>query len=281
MFGYINVNKETLKQEEYEYYRSFYCGLCHSLKKHYGQLSRLSLSYDLCFIGLLLTQVYEEDESKQVKKACLLHPLQKHLVSENEYIDYACDMSIVLTYYKCVDNYKDEHSFTSKLYGEALKKAFNKVKSKYPHKVNKIKAILDEYDALEAKNETDIDELAKLTGMMMEEVILYQEDHYSKYLKGMAHYLGRFIYILDAYDDLEKDRKKKRFNPFYELSKQKDFNEQVKKMLEIMIAESVDYFDYLPIINHNELLQNILYSGIWSKFEMIYQQRTGDKNGSL
>ena len=280
MFGYINVNKASINQEEYEYYHSYYCGLCHTLKRKYGQLSRLSLSFDLCFVALLLTQLYE-DESKQANKACLLHPFVKHQISENKYIDYVCDMNIVLTYFKCNDDYKDEKQLLPKIYGMSLTKAFQKIERQYPDKVNKIRQILNQYDELEKKQESNIDVLAKLTGEMMEVIMVYQEDEYSKYLKGMANYLGRFIYIMDAYDDIEKDIKHHAFNPFKNSYQDVDFNERVKMMLEVMMGECVDYFDYLPIINHVELLKNILYDGIWSKFSMIYKKRTGDDHGSL
>ncbi len=280
MFGYVNVNQEKLSEEQKHYYQGFYCGLCDSLKKRYGNLSRLSLNNDLCFVALLLTSLYE-CETKISKKRCLIHPCKQHYVASNEMIDYACDMTIVLTYYKCVDDWEDEKKKSSKAYMYLLQKAFNKVEKLYPHKVVAIRQALDEGNEIEKHYDGNIDELLKCSGKMMEAIMVYKDDEYSRYLKVLANYLGRFIYLLDAYDDVLEDKKLNRFNPLFDEYQKEGFDDKVNDMLEAMIAISSEAYEFLPIVENNELLRNILYGGVWVKFMQIKEKRLGDKDGSL
>ena len=78
MFGYITICRPELKVKEYDTYRTYYCGLCHSLKERYGQVPRLTLSFDMTFLAILLSGLYEE-ENRQSCGRCLLHPMQKAL----------------------------------------------------------------------------------------------------------------------------------------------------------------------------------------------------------
>ena len=103
MFGYIMVNKGELKFKEYELYQSYYCGLCRKLKEHYGILGQLTLSYDLTFVILLLTALYEP-KGRKGSSHCAVHPLRKQVIRVNEFTDYAADMNMLLTYYKCEDD---------------------------------------------------------------------------------------------------------------------------------------------------------------------------------
>ena len=116
MFGYVVCNKKALSQEEQERYQSVYCGVCRSLKKRFGQLERFSLSYDMTFLALFLSALYEPwEEEKNIR--CVLHPLKKKTAVENEFIDYAADMTVVLSYYKCMDDWEDERKHIRRQYG--------------------------------------------------------------------------------------------------------------------------------------------------------------------
>lgn len=120
MFGYIVVHKPELKVREYETYRASYCGLCHSLKKQSGRIGQLTLSFDMTFLALLLTGLYEP-ETVTKSARCIAHPVEKHFYRENRYFDYAADMNVLLTYYKCLDDWQDERKLTACLFGQALK----------------------------------------------------------------------------------------------------------------------------------------------------------------
>lgn len=280
MFGYINVNQDKLNEEQKNYYQGFYCGLCASLKKRYGNISRLALNNDLCFVALLLTSLYES-ETMIKKERCLIHPFKQHYVASNEMIDYACDMTIVLTYFKCMDDLQDENKIVSKAYMHLLQKGFNKVKKIYPEKVELIKDALDKGNEIEKNYDGNIDELLKCSGKMMEAIIVYKDDEYSRYLKVLANYLGRFIYLLDAYDDILDDKKLNRFNPLFDEYQKEGFDDKVSNMLESIIAISSEAYEFLPIVENSELLRNILYGGVWTKFTQIKKKRLGETDGSL
>lgn len=109
MFGYVLADASRLTKEENERYRSFYCGLCRSLKKNCGNISRLTLNYDLTFLSLFLSAVYN-DKSEPENKTCVLHPFTKNPSIENEFSDYSAYMNIVLSYYKLIDDWKDDKS---------------------------------------------------------------------------------------------------------------------------------------------------------------------------
>ena len=109
-----------------------------------------------------------------------------------------------------------------------------------------------------------------------------KEDEWKHRLYELGDYLGRFVYLLDAYDDIERDIQKKQFNPLMELYAQKDFDKRVQAMLEIMIAKCAEAFEGLPILEYIDILRNILYSGVWSKYEMIRKKRLGEEDaGSI
>ena len=108
LFGYIIVNKPEMKFKEFDLYHAYYCGLCRSLKKCYGMAGQISLSYDMTFLAMLLCGLYEPEETRS-RERCVAHPLSKHMAIENIFTEYAADMNVLLTMYKCEDDWADEH----------------------------------------------------------------------------------------------------------------------------------------------------------------------------
>ncbi|MBQ7901463.1 MAG: hypothetical protein IJ365_05825, partial [Clostridia bacterium] len=125
MFGYINIYKDELKVKEYNDFRSYYCGLCKALGKRYNQLVRLGLNYDLTFLAILLDSMYDE-QAKCDKLGCIKNLAKKKTVIDNKAVDFAADMSIILTYYKLADDVRDDKSikafFAAVPYWFAVKK---------------------------------------------------------------------------------------------------------------------------------------------------------------
>ena len=278
MFGYVIVNKPELKIKDFDIYRSFYCGLCQCLKKEFGQLSRFSLNYDMTFLAILLTALYEPPTEEKMKR-CMVHPMQKRRMYDNIYLSYAAEMTIVLTYLKCEDNWQDEHSHTSHMYQKVLKHRYESIKQKYPEKVTRIEKALTALGEEEKKGTKDLDLLASYTGRFMAEILCYKEDEWAPTLKTMGDYLGRYIYLLDAYDDLEEDKKKQCFNPLLEEAKKSDFDERMRTILELMISASCEAFEILPVIAYADIIRNVLYTGIWAKYELARKKRTGEEDG--
>ena len=115
MFGYIVINQSEMKFKEYDVYRSYYCGLCQSLKERYGVLGQLSLNYDMTFILMLLTGLYEPEE-QEAQCRCVAHPLEKHPTRRNLFTDYVADMTVLFSCYKAEDDWEDEHSLKGLVY---------------------------------------------------------------------------------------------------------------------------------------------------------------------
>ena len=108
MFGYVTVNKPEIKFKDFDVYRSFYCGLCRELRERYGIPGQISLTYDMTFVVLLLSALYEPPTKKGTSR-CVVHPLKPQPVRKNTVTEYCADMNVILTYYKCMDDWQDEH----------------------------------------------------------------------------------------------------------------------------------------------------------------------------
>lgn len=277
MFGYIMVNKGELKFKEFELYQSYYCGLCRKLKEHYGMLGQLTLSYDLTFVILLLTALYEP-RGKKGTSCCAVHPLRKQVIRVNEFSDYAADMNMLLTYYKCEDDWQDERKWDRLLFGQLLWRRIKKKGISERKKAERIQKYLKELSAKEKEENHDLDEMAGLFGKIMAEIVAAREDEWEEELRTMGFYLGKFIYLCDAYEDIEKDEKKGVYNPLSYLKERPDFEEACEKILTMMAAECSRAFEKLPIIEYTGILRNILYSGIWFRYEKIRKERKGVKN---
>ena len=104
MFGYIVMNKPEIKFKDFDLYRSFYCGLCRELKSKYGISGQISLTYDMTFVVILLSALYEPHTQKGSTR-CIIHPVCKQPVRRNIVTEYAADMNVLLTYYKCRDDW--------------------------------------------------------------------------------------------------------------------------------------------------------------------------------
>lgn len=277
MFGYIIINKDDMKFKEYDIYHSFYCGLCRVLKEKYGIRGQLTLSYDMTFVVMLLTSLYEPEIVEGMTK-CIAHPFEKHQTRKNDYTEYVADMNILLTYYKCYDDWDDDKKCSGLLFANALKPAYRKVRKKYPDKAYKIERSMADLRSLENRNEEDVDKMAGLFGQVMAEILDVRADEWQESLQRIGFYLGKFIYLMDAYEDIEKDIKDKNYNPFKTKYESLDFEEECATILNLMMAECSKEFEKLPIIDYIEILRNILYSGIWYHYETISKKREKEQS---
>ena len=141
---------------------------------------------------------------------------------------------------------QDEKKFGRHLYGSVLKVKSIK-KNPYSEKAEKIKACLESLSQKEKENVQDIDTMSGLFGEIMAELFAYQKDAWEPLLRKMGFYMGKFIYLLDAYDDVEEDIKNKNYNPFSEQYIIEGFDEQVRRILIMMIAEASRAYEQLPI----------------------------------
>lgn len=274
MFGYVTINKAELKVKDYEKYHGFYCGLCHALREKYGLSGQMTLTYDMTFVTLLLTSLYEE-KSIYEKEHCMVHPVGRHMTIYNRFSEYGADMNMLLTYYKLLDDWKDDRDYKALVMAGLLKKKCSKAVAANPRQARAIKEYIIQNKACEDAGERDFDKVAGCTGRMMAELLCFREDEWAPYLRQLGFYLGKFIYLMDAYDDLEKDGKDGNYNPLIYLAREGMTGEQIEAkaldMLTMMAAGAAAGFEKLPILVNTDILRNILYSGIWGRYNMKHQ----------
>jgi len=272
MFGYIMINKPELKIKDFESYRSYYCGLCEALKRRHGFLGRAMLTYDMTFLVMLLSDLYDAEDAERCCR-CMMHPFHKHCERKNQTSDYCADMTVLLSYHKCMDDWQDEKKLSRLLLAKLLKPKMKKAAALYPEKAAFIEKKLNQLAIVENAKNTPIDKVAKVFGEIMAEVFIYRDDFWKDELYKIGFYLGKFIYLLDAYEDIEKDLKSGDYNPFRSLYENEGFDEQVLQLMMLMMGECTDAFERLPLVEHAEILRNILYSGVWVRYSQVKEKR--------
>lgn len=272
MYGYVVVNKPELRFREFDMYRSYYCGLCDALGSQHGLLSKMTLSYDFTFLVMLLTGLYEP-EVTMCEKRCMVHPVGKHTFRRSKVTDYVADMDLLMAYYKCLDDWNDDHNIAARAESAYFKKKAAGIQNKYPDKAKVIKGELERLSSLENAGETDIDTVSSCFGNIMAAVLAMKHDEWQETLERLGFYLGKFIYILDAYDDLDADIRKNRYNMLKAYYERDDFEQMVLGILNGVMAQCARQFEFLPIIQDAEILKNIIYSGVWTRYEQAKKRR--------
>lgn len=270
MFGYININRQDLSKENLNIYQSYYCGLCHALKQDSGIKGQMFLNYDMTFLILLLTGLYElEDEQREF--VCPLHPGKKKTERINGATRYAAEMNVLLAYHNLEDDWRDDRAYVKHTLSHMIRKDYRRISAKYPRQAAALERYMEKLTACEKNKEYNLDLIAGLTGEMLGEIFAWKEDVWSDELRCLGFYMGKFIYLMDAYEDLDKDEKNKKYNPFTKFREENgaDYETIAKLILTSMMSECSKSFERMPILLHAEIIRNILYSGVWSKYEYI------------
>lgn len=276
MFGYVTIDKPELKVKEFYRYKSYYCGLCRTLKEEYGFRGRMTLSYDMAFLVLFLTSLYETP-TKELQSHCPLHPVKKIPMLQNEISEYGAKMNILLVYFKCEDDWKDDKSLKGIAGMHLFRKKAKELCKEYKRQAQVIQKQLKVLAVYEEKQEETLDLAAGAFGKLMAELLVYKEDMWEQELRNFGFYLGKFIYIMDAYDDLEEDLKTGSYNPLKAVKKNSkddnDYENTVQQILVMMMAEATAAFEKLPLLWDSEILRNILYSGVWAKYNKKQKEK--------
>lgn len=259
MFGFVTASGAELTKEQKQRYSGVYCGICRQIRSRCSQTARLGLSYDMAFLALLLMSLYEPQE-QWGDRACILHPLKPRSWVDNEYVCYAADMNVALTYYKCLDDWQDDRNPAARLMAKHLRPHMAQLETRYPRQCGSIAKCIGELSRLEGENCQNPDEPANCFGRLMAELLAYREDLWAATLRKLGFYLGRFIYLADAVVDYTGDIKKKKYNPLAACPK-----ECWEDYLVLAMGSCTAEYERLPLVQDKALLDNILYSGIWTK----------------
>ena len=276
MFGYVTICEPELKVKDLKKYRAYYCGLCRILKEDYGFMGQMTLTYDMTFAVILLSSLYESQTETRMHR-CKVHPVKKQFMLTNEITSYAAAMNVLLAYYHMEDDWNDEHKVSSLMTKSLIYRKAERISEQYPRQSGGIRKWLRELDECEKEGSTDIDRTAGCFGHLMEELFVYREDIWEKNLRRMGFFLGKFIYLMDAYEDLPEDIEKGRYNPLKQLYEQEDYEERMQQILCMMLAESTAEFERLPCLVDVDILRNILYDGVWSRYNKIQLKKSEER----
>ncbi|MCB2359498.1 DUF5685 family protein [Clostridium estertheticum] len=294
MFGYVTPCKMEMKIKDYEIFKAYYCGLCNSIKNDFGNLPRLTLNFDMTFLAVLLDSL-SESKYNFVKFKCLIHPFKKRLmINNNKALDYAAFCNVTLAYYKLMDDVQDNKTMKSKIYSIFLKTYLPKAELSYTDVMEYTKDKLLLLNTLEANHndigideQLSIDELshvfADLTGFIIS--FYYKESSFKDDLYWLGYNLGKWIYIIDAYDDLEKDIKSNSFNAINSLLNTdnldfKSFSIIIKPRIDFILStcasSCLKHLNNLPLIKNEDILSNILELGLMEKMDKVFTNETID-----
>ena len=267
MFGYVRINKMDLTFREYEHYKAYYCGLCKYLKRNHTELSRLTINYDITFLIVLLSSIYQP--SAQVfHEKCIVDPVKnkKHII--NDITEYAASMNILLAYYKLEDDVNDEGGIKSRLARQVYKKSFKTAYDKYPKKADFIKKCLGELRSLEEDQSSSIDQTSNCFARLLEEIFDYKDDDYRDRLRKVGFNIGKYIYIMDAYEDLDEDLEKGRYNPFTSYKDDREaLKDRVDKLIGMTLSRLEEAILDLDIEVNKSIIDNIIYSGVYLRYK--------------
>ena len=273
MFGLVSANVRELTKEEKCRYNAIYCGICRGIRGECSQTARLGLSYDMAFLALLLTSLYEPEETAG-KRACALHPIRPKPWVDNKYIRYCAAMNVALAYYKALDDAQDEGGAKARLQLSIFGREMARIREEYPRQCDAMAENLARLRQLEKENCDNPDLPAGCFGALLGEVFVYEEDLWAKYLRSIGKDLGRYIYLADAAMDFRRDRKKGQYNPFLAMGVEDPA--QWEQYLLLAMGRCTDCYERLPLVQDKAILDNILYSGVWVAYRNKLRSNKND-----
>ncbi len=283
MLGYVKAFKPELKVKDYELYRGIYCSLCRALGRIYSPIAQLFLSYDFAFAAVLRLAAADSGCSFS-KKRCPYNPAKKCLkCSDVQSIDFCAHALIITVYYKLLDNLHDS-GVSSKILAAIIYPIVKLMHKKASRLVPEVDKIIGEsmkkQSVTEKKADAGVDESAHASADALGRVIaLGFEDKRKESLYSLGYMVGRYVYILDAADDLADDLKSGSFNPFKgdysdikNAEKRCEFAERVRGMLNLTQSSALDALDSLEKKRFEDILENIIFDGLTFSAEKVLKK---------
>ena len=278
MLGYVKAFKPEMKMKDYELYKGVYCSLCRALGRNYSLIAQLFLSYDFAFAAVLRLAVANGGCSF-VKKSCPYNPAKKCMICQSrEELDFCSHAIIITVYYKIIDNIRDG-GIKSKLLAFLLYPIVFLMHKKAKRLAPDIDKIIGESMAkqseTEKKQDVCIDEAAHPSADALGKIFsLGFEGENQNSLYTLGYMIGRYVYILDAADDIEDDLKNGSFNPFraeYPQGKE-DFANRVTAMLNLTQSNALETLDSVEKKRFEDILENIVLDGLDFSMEKVLKK---------
>ena len=283
MFGYVKPDIKELLVKEHEFYKSTYCGICRSMKKHTGGLSIATITYDSVFLALTRMAYIPDSELSSSMRRCIAHPMKKKcMLDDNSAIEYTARAFAILSYYKMQDDLSDE-GLAKRMLVSATKPVLASAKKKadLSDLAEIVKDRLEKISKIESERRPSIDEPADLFGELLGEIFAYGLDGSDKVVMyECGYHLGKFILLADAIDDYDSDRKNGKYNPFVISYKganlTRENKQNVKTTLLIECKKLENAINLIPFGNKitiENIVRNIIYLGLTKRIEFL------DKDG--
>lgn len=280
MLGYVTADKPELKMREFEIYSGYYCGICKSISRRYGQLPRMVLSYDAAFLALLLAGLNKEEDIP-TREHCIIHPVKKKTIVSNEAVDYAADVMLILAWFKLLDDAHDEGKVPARAAVKLLKGIYRKLEKARPELCRGIEEKLETLTVLEKEKCSNLDQAAEAFAKIME--VIFQEGplpegfREEQVLRRIGYHLGKWIYLMDAVDDLEENIKSGVYNPLlYRFDYQKGEEHFRDRIMETCRFNLFHYLgemgkasDLLSLKKNRGIIENIVYKGLLRRTETM------------
>lgn len=279
MFGYVKPVHSELLVKEHEFYKATYCGICRAMKKHTGFFSNVAITYDSVFLALIRMIFVPDSDIGADKRRCIAHPMKrKGMIKENDAIVYTAKAFAILTYYKTLDDVRDEKLLKRTLVSVSrpiFKRGKRKASLDFISSVCKEK--LDAINSMEDSGEASVDNPASLFGELLGEIFAYGfsgSDRLVLYTAG--YHLGRFIYAADAAEDYDGDRRSGKYNPYViayggePLTREN--RESIKCALILECKKIEGAINLLPFGERRiieNIIKNIIYLGLVKRIEFL------------
>ena len=271
MYGYVIIDKPDMFVKDFAMYRAFYCGYCKSVGKKCSQIMRFTTNYDITFLDVLLHSVYGREKQLD-NQVCVLNPLRKKTIAlRDELTDRCIDANNILMHYKLEDDVIDKsgagRGFLDKV---ILRRHYKKSRARLPHSDEVCKEQYGKLRKLEKENCAEIDRVAHPFAVMMREIgrEVFAEK-FTEDIGELLYNLGRWVYLIDAVDDLEKDNKKGAYNPFlagYDFSSREKFIKDKEQELNFIFnacqSAIMNAFDKISTPLYEGVLTNIIWYGL-------------------
>ena len=279
MFGFVVASLGSVSEDEQARYKALYCGLCHALRDRYGQVSRMTLTYDLTFYLMLCNSLHEPPETSGAAR-CAAHGGKVMPWTRSRWADYAADLTVALAYHKCLDDWHDDHALRARAAERLLAGAYAKARARIPGECAAIERSMAAISAIEADPDAPPDAAAAEFGTLLGELFAHDQGIWADQMRRFGQQLGRFVYLMDAAVDYADDAASGSYNPLVQLDRQLADDagipspapdaENMRTLLAILIGEATDTFERLPLEQDLHLMRSVLYAGVWQQFNRTY-----------
>lgn len=294
LFGYVKPYKPELKIAEFEWYKGIYCGLCKQMGRLYGPIARMMLSYDMTFLALVSLSLKDQCHGLK-RQVCIAHPLtKKNCMCACDDLSFAAHTAMIMAYYKVKDNIRDSGFWGKIKYALALPVVsftHRKAKKCQPEMEEAVAAMMEQQWKAEQETVTSIDRASDPTATALGKIAaMLGTDEKRKYiLQKVGYMLGKYIYLIDALDDLEDDIKTGNYNPYLLKFHTKQPTEEQKKEIiqyavevtNLTIAQLAAAYELLDIKRFKPILDNIIYLGLKDTRTIILQKREKQNDRSI